>query len=288
MKLKQKAVLTTILLLSMVISFTQFTNTSALPAGRMAQEAARTLQNQDKSTGLNSTELINMLDLVNESQFTNVTCGNITLSVTKWGPMHFELSNGIRCDDDTIYTYFEWVYIYNGIEFNRVKLTFKNDTLSRFDDDRTTHPIGSIDINVPKEQAIETAKHYISGFINKYNLTIANITSVLDSTWNETGALHPFWGVKIEFDQDTSGVHVYVWADSGLVHWSYRDNGSPFNIADYPPIATNVPSPSTPSTDNVIQAEPQYYSGVALVIIILIVGSLVILVCLRRKNPKNE
>jgi hypothetical protein len=223
------------------MSFTQFTATSALPAGSMAQAAAVALQGQDKVTGLNSTELINMLDLIDETQFMNVTSGNITLTVSKGGPVHFELSNGIRYDDDNIYTYFEWVYIYNGIDFNRVKLTFKNGALSRFDDDRAAHPVGSIDINVSKEQAIETAKNYISGFMNKYNLTIAKITAVLGSTWNETGALHPFWGVKILFNENVSGVHVYVWADSGLVDWSYRDNGSPFNVADYEPAATEAP-----------------------------------------------
>jgi hypothetical protein len=216
-------VLTTLLLLSTVISFNQFTATSALPAGSMAQAAAVALQGQDKVTGLNSTELINMLDLIDETQFMNVTSGNITLTVSKCGPVHFELSNGIRCDDDTI-------------------LTFKNGALSRLDDDRATHPIGSIDINISKEQAIETAKNYISGFMNKNNLTIAKTTAVLDSTWNETGTLHPFWGVKILFNQNVSGVHVYVWADSGLVHWSYRDNGSPFNVADYESTATEAPS----------------------------------------------
>ena len=163
---------------------------------------------------------------------------------------------------------------------------------SRFDDDRATHPIGSININVPKEQAIETAKNYIAGFINKYNLTIANVTAVLDSTWNETGALHPFWGVKILFNQNTSGVHVYVWADSGLVNWSYRDNGSPFNIADYPPIATEalaqptateMPTSSISNGDATMHAEqtdeqpnnetmaPQGYSSTQLVTTISII-----------------
>jgi len=251
-----KGALTALLLLSTVLSFTQFTATSALPAGSMAQAAAAALQANDKVTGLNSTELISMLDLIDETQSMNVTSGNITLTFSKGGPVHFELSNGIRYDDDNIYTYFEWVYIYNGIDFNRVKLTFKNGTLYRFDDDRVTHSIGRIDINVSKEQAIETAKNYISGFMNKNNLTIAKITAVLDSTWNETGALHPFWGVKILFNQNVSGVHVYVWADSGLVHWSYRDNGSPFNVADYEPTATEAPPQPEPTETPTPSASP--------------------------------
>ena len=285
MKPRQKAALTTLLLISTILSFTQFAKASALPAGSMAQEAARILQNHDKATGLNSTELITMLDFVNESQYMSVTCGNITLSVTKWGPMHFVLSNGIRCDDDTVYTYFEWVYIYNGVDYNRVKVTFSNGTFSRLDDDRSTHPIGNINITIPQEQAIETAKQYISGFIDRYNLTIANVTAVLDSTWNETGWLHPFWGVKIVFDQNVSGVHVYVWADSGLVHWSYRDNGSPFNRADYPATATVAPTQmAATETPSVTVGEYTTTSSELCILTIIAVSVMALLLATKRKS----
>ncbi|HSV49888.1 MAG TPA: hypothetical protein VLH35_06185 [Candidatus Acidoferrales bacterium] len=288
MKPKQKAALTTLLLISAMLFFTQFVEVSAFPAGSMAQEAVRILQNHDKATGLNSTELIAMLDYVNESQYMSVTNGNITLTVTKWGPRHFVLSNGIRCDDDTVYTYFEWVYVYNGVEYNRVKVTFSNGAFSRFDDDRSTHPIGSINIGIPKEQAIETAKVYISGFIDKYNLTIANVSAVLDSTWNETGWLHPFWGVKIVFDQNVSGVHVYVWADSGLVHWSYRDNGSPFKGADYPATATVAPAQlAATETPSVTVGEYTTTSSELCVLIFIAVSGVALFLAMKRKSRGN-
>ena len=49
MKPIQKLVVITLLLIILGISFNQFTNTSALPAGSMTQEAAQTLQNHDKA-----------------------------------------------------------------------------------------------------------------------------------------------------------------------------------------------------------------------------------------------
>ena len=127
----------------------------------LAQVAARILGKLGECIGIDSSDLVRMLSLVDETKTMNVTEGDINLSVSKMSipttfPPTTNASNSINS------TAFTWTLSRNGVVFNHVSITFDNGVLRNIDDDRAAYPIGGTEVNISKEQTIDNAKQYIS------------------------------------------------------------------------------------------------------------------------------
>jgi hypothetical protein len=218
----------------------------------MVQVAARVLGRLGECIGIDSSNLVNMLSLVDENKLgasgvapyetMNVTRGDIVLSVSKMAipttfPPTTNASNSINS------TAFTWTISHNGIVFNHFSLTFDNGVLGNIDDDRAAYPIGGTEVNISKEQAIDNAKQYIINWTSKFNITVTKETANLGSYPRNYTALYPFWNVLLEFSGNVVFVNAYVWADDGQVFWCYQ-GGSPLNMSELKLKPTPKPSQS--------------------------------------------
>ena len=196
----------------------------------MAQVAARVLGKLGECIGIDSSDLVRMLSLVDETKTMNLTQGDVNLSVYKMSipttfPPTTNASNSINS------TNFAWTISRNGVVFNHVSLTFDNGVLKNIEDDRAAYPIGGTEVNISKEQAIDNAKQYISNWTSKFNITVTKETANLGSYPRNYNALYPFWSVLLEFSGNVVFVNAYVWADDGQVFWCYQ-GGSPLNMSE--------------------------------------------------------
>ena len=211
----------------------------------MAQVAARVLGKLGECIGIDSSDLVRMLSLVDETKTMNVTRGDINLSVSKMSipttfPPTANASNSINS------TAFTWTISHNGVVFNHVSITFDNGVLRNIEDDRVAYPIGGTEVNISKEQAIDNAKQYISNWTSKFNITVTKETANLGSYPRNYKALYPFWSVLLEFSGNVVFVNAYVWADDGQVFWCYQ-GGSPLNMSELRLMPTPKPSQSPPN-----------------------------------------
>ena len=217
----------------------------------MAQVAARVLGKLGECIGIDSSNLVRMLSLVDETKTMNLTQGDVNLSVFKMSipttfPPTTNASNSINS------TNFAWTISRNGVVFNHVSLTFDNGVLKNIEDDRAAYPIGGTEVYISKEQAIDNAKQYISNWTSKFNITVTKETANLGSYPRNYNALYPFWSVLLEFSGNVVYVNAYVWADDGQVFWCYQ-GGSPLNMSEIKLKPTPKPSQSPPNQDNSAQ-----------------------------------
>jgi len=144
------------------------------------------------------------------------------------------------------YTSFRWKYVFNGVEAPSkcVVVEFENGFLDYFIDKWSLCTIGSTDLNISEEEAIEiamnAAENYswnlsMSGDNPPVTVTEFNITGVSETTLsfgnyptkNESRGgdpliLYPGWRVKLYFDKlypgNVYGLDIGVWADTGEVN----------------------------------------------------------------------
>lgn len=234
-------------LLQCGVSITSGAPISDKPYANLKETVVRILQKHQEQIGVDSTDLINAISLVDETKTINITLGNVTLSVSHLiMPTSFLTVNGLPVPiftNSTSSTLFKWTYVLNGVLYNYVTLTFDNKTLHDLQDDRAAHPIGGIEVDITKEQAISKADQYLSNYTNKFNLIISNASAKLIGYLRNYTALYPAWWVLVDFNQtNVQEVDVKVWADSGEVFDCYQE-GSPLNISQLATITTPVPTP---------------------------------------------
>jgi hypothetical protein len=214
------------------IDFTAGTPISDRNYSSLAEAAARVLDKHQEYIGADSTQLINMLGLVNESSYMNVTVGNVNLRVSHMPALTgLTMVNGTPVpvtSDSIVNTDFEWTISYGDVVFNHVVVYFENGVFSGLQDDRAVYPVGSTTVNISKQQAINTAEQYISNYTSKFNLTINQTSAQLISYLRNQSALYPAWSVMLYFGGNVSAVNEILWADSGEVFWCYQE-GSPLD-----------------------------------------------------------
>jgi hypothetical protein len=222
------------------ISFTSGSPIIDRSYSSMAEQAAHVLVKHGEALGVDSANLVNLLPLIDETNASNATQGDIALSVSKMQmPPTFLSSNssGSWCE-----TMFDWMISYNGVVFYHVSLNFHNGVFSGLQDDRAAYPVGGTEVDISKEQAIEYANQYLSNYTSKYNLTVAEATATLSCyPRGNTTLLYPMWSVLLDYGGNVASVSVYAWADTGEVFYCYQ-SGSPLNINELRLNSTPAPT----------------------------------------------
>ncbi len=164
-------------------------------------------------------EMNSLLDTVDQIENMEVTSGNIKLKIT---------TDGNNDGDTEIH----WMHTENGLDFSGkgLRLIFENRVLKEMTDGYFLLRVGSTQINVSKEQAIEIARNYaenytwiaegeqISDFIILQEPVSAEFAP---HPRNEPLELVPYWYVKLHLDKTYPGavnvIAVGLWADTGEV-----------------------------------------------------------------------
>ncbi|MCX8153909.1 MAG: hypothetical protein N3E52_05705 [Candidatus Bathyarchaeota archaeon] len=157
----------------------------------------------------------NMLNTVTELKPMTASSGDLKLTITT---------------ED--YLYIEWMNTPKGIHnmYNRVILAFQNGAFKMFTDSWNRYPIGSVDVNISKEQAISIAKDRAQSFSYEVgNMTISDLAFLDKPEFTQAeltmqpreNALYPHWEVILPLEKlypgMTTSIRVTLWADTGEV-----------------------------------------------------------------------
>jgi hypothetical protein len=110
--------------------------------------AARILQAHQEQTGLDSTNLLNALNLVNDTKATKVTSGDVCLSVSQFPDIvGLQTINGMPVpvpSNSSFSVTFDWTLSQNGITKSQVTLSFDNGVFYDLQDERGTQSIANV------------------------------------------------------------------------------------------------------------------------------------------------
>lgn len=158
----------------------------------------------------------NMLKTVNETEDVDITVGDMKFTVSTDG-------------NDVL---MQWCHRTSDIDYQAkgVRLTFDNGILEMFTDGFFLFNVGSTEINVSKEEAINIAMNGITDFswtVGGVEVTdfIILEESVSADLWphmrNEPAALIPYWYVTFKLDKiypgNINSIGVGIWADTGEI-----------------------------------------------------------------------
>jgi len=191
---------------------------SQLQPTNILDAAKDILERYHKYSGASHLEAMrNMLETVNETGDFETTSGNLKLIISNKG-------NTVKI---------QFVYTTNNIDFQAksVVLIFDNyGFLETLSDDWSLFKVGSTEVNVSKEEAINLAMEYAKDYSWTVNgVIINNFTLVEESAsaelWphprEEPLALIPYWYVTIYLDriypERVDRIAVGLWADTGEV-----------------------------------------------------------------------
>ncbi len=170
------------------------------------------------------------------------------------------LSIEILVDGKANKIYLTWGNMLNGADYSRLKIVFQDGQFCRFYDDRSFYKLGSSEINISEEEAIDIALKQVKSFSYTYKnqkitLTSENIDENLISTQpnflNKTDPMvkYPCWVVNLGLDDlypgDIAFIKVMIWADNGeVVSCEAMGYGFPY------PASTPGVSPKNTQTGN--------------------------------------
>jgi hypothetical protein len=202
------------------------------PYSNINDAATSFLLKYQNHTGLDSTEMIDMLSNVDPTRNTTVTSGSLKLTVT-----HKDLSGTVFGDAIN----FRWVHTFNGCDYLAMDLVFRDGVFSGLIDHRQLYSIGDTAVNVSMKEAreialkcVENHSYYMGSdiWISDFDVmgTSATLISQEARARSEPYVLYPCWVVKVFFDKtypgSVDGLIVWIWADSGEVlstsHFRYR------------------------------------------------------------------
>lgn len=139
------------------------------------------------------------------------------------------------------HTDIRWKYVFNGVEATSkcVALNFRQGFLKYFIDSWRFWTIGSTDLNLSEEEAIEIAMNAAENHswnlssgttvtefnivgVSETTLQIGNYPTKNESRGGDPLTLYPGWRVKLYFDKlypgQVYGLDIGIWADTGEVH----------------------------------------------------------------------
>jgi predicted transcriptional regulator len=161
-------------------------------------------------------EMSKILASVNETENIEITEGNTKLTVS------------ISGDNAEIL----WLYTENGVDFSpkSLSLVFENRVLKELTDGWFLFTVGSTEVNISSEEAVEIARNAVKSFtweangvvVSDFNVLEEPVSAVFHPTLREAGlALVPYWEVTLYLNKVYAGgvnrIVVGVWADTGEV-----------------------------------------------------------------------
>lgn len=161
-------------------------------------------------------KMSNMLAAVNTSENTEITDGDTKLQLSISGNNAEIL----------------WLYTENGVDFSpkSLYLVFENNVLTELTDGWFLFTIGTTEVTISQEEAIETARNAVQDFtweadgvvVSDFNVLQEPVTAVFHPTIREEGlALVPYWEVTLYLDKVYPGgvnrIVVGIWADTRIV-----------------------------------------------------------------------
>ena len=169
-------------------------------------------------------DMSNMIALVSETDDTEITDDNMKLIVSVSGA-NAEI---------------QWLYTENGVDFPVKSLTldFENGVLKELTDGWYLFSIGSTEVNVSSEEALEIAKNAVRSFtwevdgatVSSFNVLDDPVSVVFHPTpRGQNLKLVPYWYIILYLDKVYPGgvnrIAVGVWADTGTVDQIRTLNG---------------------------------------------------------------
>ena len=161
-------------------------------------------------------EMSKILASVNETENIEITEGNTKLKVS------------ISGDNAEVL----WLYTENGVDFSpkSLSLVFENHILKELTDGWFLFTIGSTEVNISNEEAIQIARNAVQDFtweadgavVSGFSVLEEPVSAVFHPTLREEGlALVPYWEVTLYLDKAYPGgvnrLVVGIWADNGEV-----------------------------------------------------------------------
>ena len=162
-------------------------------------------------------EMSNMLDAVNDTENTEITSGNMKLTIAVIGTI----------------AEVQWLYTENGVDFQTKALSFvfENRVLKELSDGWFLFTVGSTAVSISTEEAIEIAKDYVKTYkwtadgveVSNFYVLDDPVSCVLLPHIRDEGslALIPYWYVTLYLDKvypgDIDRISVGLWADTGKV-----------------------------------------------------------------------
>jgi hypothetical protein len=161
-------------------------------------------------------EMSNVLTSVSETENLEVTEGNTKLKVS------------ISGDNGKV----QWLYTENGVDFlpKSLTLVFENRALQEISDGWFLFDVGSTEVNISSEEAIEIARNAADDFtwtvegmvVSDFTVLGEPVSAVFHPTQREEYlVLIPYWEVTLSLDKVYPGgvnrIGVGVWADTGEV-----------------------------------------------------------------------
>jgi hypothetical protein len=159
---------------------------------------------------------------------------------------------------DTTRTLFIWTYTVDGfdVQYNSASLGFVKGYFEGFSDNWNQYQLGSTEVKISKEQAIQIAKSaaYNSTFVvdnrvvtPNYTIRDSPVLATLSLQPKADNKLYPLWEFKLSLDRvilgSTGGFQVSLWADTGEVIFV-----TSMGMFVSPPDENNTSTP-TPSTE---------------------------------------
>lgn len=179
--------------------------------GSVKEVATRILQAHQQQTGLDSTILINTLYLVNDTEITSVTLGNVSLSIS-----HFPDIIGARTvngmpvpitSNSSFSTDFHWILLKNGITEGQVTLSFNKGVFYNLQDERAIPPTVN-KISDGNEQQTDTPTPAPIAATHE-NLT--SLTTISPQSKNDTSTQsNQFFSQKTLDSQNELGIPILI------------------------------------------------------------------------------
>jgi hypothetical protein len=193
----------------------------------------------------------NMLDTIDEIKNMTTTLDNAKLIIL------IEDVPTASSAEPIIHTNFEWIYTVNGIDApqNVVSFALDQEVFRSFRDDWNLYKIGSTDVNVSKEEAIDMAMNAAENYTLKiwmnewieveFTIVDEPVTAELFMYPRETLTVYPFWRIELYFDKlyySAYGIQVGIWADTKQIKYCES-----LSYAGGPPEKGN---PTTPTNES--------------------------------------
>ncbi len=185
---------------------------AAQPLANVTDAARDFLEKYQAYSGADSTELIHILSVFDETKGWNMTLGDLCLGVS-----HLVVPNAFNA------TSFVWNYMFNGTYNAPVSISFDNGAFYSFMDCRQFYTVGSA-------EAIKAAMQYIENYsytapdgaqVSGFNVSRTAAVAKFNYTSGNGGVPYPCWDVTLNLNQTYPGgvnaLLVEVWSDSGEV-----------------------------------------------------------------------